>query len=60
MHADQLWCQPSQGRSAEQQRAAVIAGFPKVPQWFRRVFPYSRWGAELNAKVLPLSALFAC
>lgn len=42
-----------QGRTAEQQRAAVIRGFPQVPPWFRRLFPYSRWGAELNARITP-------
>ena len=41
------------GRSAEQQRDAVIAGFPKVPAWFRKVFPYSKWGAEVNAFITP-------
>lgn len=41
------------GRSAEQQRDAVIAGFPKVPAWFRSVFPYSKWGAEVNATITP-------
>jgi len=24
-----------------------------VPAWFRRAFPYSRWGAELNARITP-------
>ena len=42
-----------QGRSAMEQRQAVIQGFPRVPQWFRKVFPYSRWGAELNARITP-------
>ncbi|EFN59961.1 hypothetical protein CHLNCDRAFT_133062 [Chlorella variabilis] len=41
------------GRSAAEQREAVIQGFPEVPEWFRRVFPYSKWGAELNAKITP-------
>jgi hypothetical protein len=41
------------GRTAAQQRAAVIQGFPQVPAWFRQVFPYSRWGAELNARITP-------
>ncbi|PSC68169.1 beta-carotene isomerase chloroplastic-like [Micractinium conductrix] len=45
------------GRSAEQQRQAVIAGFPEVAPWFRRLFPYSRWGAELNVRITP--AFFA-
>lgn len=45
------------GRSAEQQRDAVIRGFPQVPGWFRRAFPYSKWGAELNARITP--AFFA-
>ena len=34
-------------------RAAVIAGLPRVPPWFRRVVPWSRWGAALNARVTP-------
>ena len=41
------------GRNAAQQREAVISGFPKVPAWFRKVFPYSKWGAEINAKITP-------
>lgn len=41
------------GRSAAQQRDAVTAGFPQVPPWFRRVFPYSRKGAEINARITP-------
>ncbi|CAL8467376.1 g6913 [Coccomyxa elongata] len=41
------------GRSAAQQREAVIAGFPSVPPWFRKAFPYSKWGAELNARITP-------
>lgn len=41
------------GRTATQQRDAVIAGFPQIPPWFRKVFPYSRWGAELNARITP-------
>lgn len=24
-----------------------------MPAWFRRAFPYSRWGAELNARITP-------
>lgn len=28
------------GRTAAEQYNAVIAGFPAVPDWFRRVFPY--------------------
>ncbi len=31
----------------------MIAGFPRVPPWFRRAFPYSKWGAELNAQITP-------
>lgn len=31
----------------------MIAGFPEVPAWFRRVFPYTQWGAELNARITP-------
>lgn len=42
-----------QGRSAAEQRAAVIQGFPQVPAWFRKLFPYSKWGAELNALITP-------
>ena len=38
---------------AAAQREAVIAGFPAVPPWFRRLFPYSKWGAELNARITP-------
>ena len=41
------------GRTAAQQREAVISGFPRVPPWFRRAFPYSRWGAEANARITP-------
>ncbi|GAB4816265.1 hypothetical protein N2152v2_003311 [Parachlorella kessleri] len=41
------------GRTAAQQRAAVISGFPSVPAWFRRAFPYTKWGAELNARITP-------
>ena len=29
----------------------MISGFPQVPQWFRDLFPYSKWGAEINAKL---------
>lgn len=46
-------CSAMQGKTADEQRHAVIAGFPAVPSWFRRVFPYSKWGAELNAKITP-------
>lgn len=42
------------GKSAAQQAASVIQGFPKVPAWFRNLFPYSDWGAELNAQITPL------
>ncbi|CAD7702264.1 unnamed protein product, partial [Ostreobium quekettii] len=42
-----------QGRTPEEQRAAVIAGFPEIPPWFRKLFPYSTWGAELNARITP-------
>lgn len=24
-----------------------------MPPWFRKVFPYSKWGAELNARITP-------
>lgn len=41
------------GRTPAQQRDAVIAGFPSVPAWFRKAFPYSKWGAELNARITP-------
>lgn len=41
------------GKSAEQQRDAVMSGFPSVPPWFRRLFPYSKWGAALNARITP-------
>mmetsp|Transcript_4642 Transcript_4642/g.13339 ORF Transcript_4642/g.13339 Transcript_4642/m.13339 type:complete len:319 (+) Transcript_4642:171-1127(+) len=41
------------GKTAEQQCEAVIAGFPQIPEWFRRLFPYSSWGAELNAAITP-------
>lgn len=30
-----------------------MKGFPRVPKWFRRLFPYSKWGAELNAHITP-------
>lgn len=43
----------TQGKSATEQRDAVIKGFPQVPAWFRKVFPYSKWGAELNARITP-------
>ena len=43
----------TQGRSAKEQYEAVIAGFPSVPPWFRVLFPYSKWGAELNARITP-------
>jgi len=42
------------GKSAEEQQTAVIAGFPQVPGWFRKLFPYSKWGAELNAWITPV------
>lgn len=42
-----------QGRSSAEQREAVIAGFPAIPPWFRKLFPYSKWGAQLNAKITP-------
>ena len=29
----------------------------QVAPWFRRLFPYSRWGAELNVRITP--AFFA-
>jgi hypothetical protein len=41
------------GRTAAQQREAVIRGFPQIPPLFRKVFPYSKWGAEINAKITP-------
>ena len=46
-------CACMQGKSAAEQRDAVIRGFPQVPTWFRKVFPYSKWGAELNARITP-------
>jgi hypothetical protein len=39
--------------NVKEQRAAILEGFPKVPQWFRKAFPYSKWGAELNARITP-------
>ena len=39
--------------TAVAQRDAVIAGLPRVPAWFRRAFPASRWGARVNAAVTP-------
>lgn len=42
-----------QGRSSREQHEAVIKGFPEVADWFRALFPYSKWGAELNAKITP-------
>ncbi|KAK9816719.1 hypothetical protein WJX72_004177 [[Myrmecia] bisecta] len=41
------------GRTAAQQRDAVISGFPQVPALFRKLFPYSKWGAEINAMITP-------
>ncbi|MCO5552346.1 hypothetical protein L7F22_005857 [Adiantum nelumboides] len=41
-------------KTAAQQAESVIQGFPKVPDWFRNLFPYSDWGAELNAWITPL------
>eukprot|EP00850_Spirogloea_muscicola_P010626 SM000063S20016 [mRNA] locus=s63:293225:294317:+ [translate_table: standard] len=41
------------GRDAAAQQAAVLQGFPRVPGWFRRLFPYSDWGAEANAAITP-------
>ena len=40
-------------RSPSEQRAAVLQGFPTVPAWFRRLFPYSPSGAALNASITP-------
>eukprot|EP00897_Mesotaenium_endlicherianum_P005032 jgi/Mesen1/4557/ME000232S03816 len=42
------------GRNASEQQAAVLQGFPDVPAWFRSLFPYSEWGAELNARITPI------
>ena len=39
--------------SASDQSAAVIEGFPRVAPWFRRLFPYTPRGAELNAQITP-------
>lgn len=44
----------ARNRNAAAQQAAVLKGFPKVPNWFRKLFPYSDWGAELNARITPL------
>jgi hypothetical protein len=41
------------GRTSREQHKAVIKGFPEVSDWFRALFPYSKWGAELNAKITP-------
>lgn len=41
-------------KTAAQQAESVIQGFPKVPAWFRKLFPYSDWGAEFNARITPL------
>lgn len=41
----------SRGKTAEQQKQAVLMGFPKIPPLFRRLFPLTRWGAEVNAKI---------
>lgn len=41
------------GRSSREQHEAVIQGFPEDSDWFRTLFPYSKWGAELNAKITP-------
>lgn len=42
------------GKRAKEQYEAVIEGFPEVPDGFRALFPYSTWGAELNAAVTPI------
>ncbi|KAH9565220.1 hypothetical protein CY35_04G066600 [Sphagnum magellanicum] len=42
------------GKSAAEQQTAVLKGFPRVPTWFRQLFPYSDWGAALNARITPL------
>lgn len=41
-------------KTASEQRAAVISGFPQIPEWFRKAFPYSHKGAEQNAAITPL------
>lgn len=41
------------GKTAREQRDAVVAGFPSIPPWFRKVFPFTAWGAELNAIITP-------
>lgn len=41
------------GKTAAEQQEVVVAGFPQVPNWFRRLFPYTSWGAELNAAITP-------
>lgn len=42
-------------RSGREQRNAVISGFPEIPDWFRKLFPYSKWGAEVNAWYVALA-----
>jgi len=44
----------ARNKTSAEQQAAVLKGFPKVPDWFRKLFPYSDWGAELNASITPL------
>jgi len=43
----------AQSQSGEDAAARVISGFPEVPPWFRALFPYSVWGAKLNARITP-------
>jgi hypothetical protein len=42
------------GKNAEQQRQAVLEGFPTVSQTFRKLFPYTPKGAEINASITPM------
>lgn len=39
--------------TAAAQQEAVISGLPRVPGWFRKAFPASRWGARVNASITP-------
>lgn len=41
------------GRTPAQQLELVLQGFPEVPPWFRKIFAYTKWGAELNAWITP-------
>ncbi|KAK9805984.1 hypothetical protein WJX73_000029 [Symbiochloris irregularis] len=39
------------GKTAAQQKDAVIAGFPQVPGWFRKLFPYSNEAVSTSRNV---------